>query len=74
MVRQVFIAGSHFCFLPARLMGLEEAWNHQALFDYMDRWMKKFGSAGIPNATEPTPIFITNMWKAYGGQAATVHH
>lgn len=60
--------------LAARLMGQEEAWNHQALFDYTDRWMKMSGGAAIPNTTEATPIFVANMWKAYGGQAATVHH
>ena len=27
--------------LAARLLGLEELWNHQAYFDYVDRWMEE---------------------------------
>lgn len=49
--------------LAARLMGLEEAWNHKALFDFTDRWMKKTG--GIDGSAR-TPVFIVSMWKQYG--------
>ncbi len=32
--------------LAARIMGVEDAWNHKALFDYADRWMKTTGGRG----------------------------
>ena len=49
--------------LAARIMGQEDAWNHKALFDYTDRWMKmtdgKFHSGDSPR-------FMLNMWNTYG--------
>jgi len=48
--------------LAARIMGQEEAWNHKALFDYTDRFMKLTG--GKPG----TPPFVLNMWKAYNSR------
>ena len=56
--------------LAARSMGLEEAWNHQALFDYTDRWMKlthgRYGSDGAGDS----PVFFINMWDKYGSANA----
>ena len=48
--------------LAARMMGLEEAWNHKALFDYTDRSMKETGGKGAANSAAP---FIINMWNMY---------
>ena len=53
--------------LAARTMGLEEAWNHKALFDYTDRWMKL--TNGLPsggNGAGDSPVFYRNMWDKYG--------
>jgi hypothetical protein len=45
--------------LAARIMGQQQAWNHPALFDYTDRWMKQFhGVQGICR----TPKFIVDLW------------
>lgn len=57
--------------LAARLMGQEEAWNHKALFDYTDRWMRLTGGRFPAGNTDP---FLLNMWKAYGGNEATGKH
>jgi hypothetical protein len=52
--------------LAARIMGQQEAWNHDALFDYADRVMKIDGgqSDGKPG-TNSLPPFPAAMWKAY---------
>ena len=57
--------------LAARLMGLEEAWNHKALFDYTDRWMKLTNGILGGNGAGDSPAFYINMWKAYGVKEAT---
>jgi hypothetical protein len=49
--------------LAARIMGLEEAWNHKALFDYTDRWMNKTGGR-LPGSVNTSP-FVINLWKAH---------
>lgn len=41
--------------LAARLHGLKDVWNHDALFEYMDRYMHRQGVTG----------FVANMWAAY---------
>ena len=52
--------------LAARIMGLEEAWNHKVLFEYTDRWMKlTHGILGGDGAGD-SPAFYINMWNAYG--------
>ncbi len=49
--------------LAAQIMGLKELWNHDALFDYMDRWW------GITNGIHPpshrATAFTISMWNAY---------
>ena len=59
--------------LAARIMGQEEAWNHQALFDYTDRVMKETGGkgGGITNSTQP---FILNMWNMIEPLRKSVTH
>ena len=49
--------------LAARIMGQEEAWNHKALFDYTDRYMKQTGGKDHNEAVVP---FALNMWNKYG--------
>ncbi|MEK7413269.1 MAG: hypothetical protein AAB263_08125 [Planctomycetota bacterium] len=48
--------------LAARLMGLEDAWKHKALFDYTDRWMKD--TNGVHGSAR-LPAFAKSMWDAY---------
>lgn len=43
--------------LAARLLGLKDVWNHDALFEYMDRYVSTQGATG----------FVANMWAAYRG-------
>ncbi len=65
--RQVSGAPTISHVLVARLMGLEEIWNHPALFDYYDRYFEmetnpetRLGSG--PNAIHP---YTLQMWRAY---------
>ena len=46
------------------LMGQQEAWNHDALFDYADRVMAKDG--GGERGTNSLTPFCKAMWAAYG--------
>ncbi len=43
--------------LAAHISGLREAWNHEALFDYMDRYVELNGYR--------IDKFMKNMWSAY---------
>ena len=54
--------------LAARIMGQEEAWNHKALFDYTDRYMKLTGGK---DHNEAAPKFVVNMWNTYGPTVKT---
>jgi hypothetical protein len=42
--------------LASRILGIKEAWNHPALFDYMDSWMDD-----MPAQT----AFLQTMWNVY---------
>ena len=57
--------------LAARSMGLEEAWNHKALFDYTDRWMNLTHGRCGGDGSGDCPAFYINMWNAYGVTEAT---
>ena len=48
--------------LAALLMDQRKAWNHDALFDYTDRYMKLVGQHKAP---ESPPPFVVNMWNSY---------
>jgi hypothetical protein len=48
--------------LPVLIMGQKKAWNHDALFDYTDRYMKLVETE--KNVAKPAP-FPLAMWKAY---------
>lgn len=53
--------------LAAHLMNQKEAWNHNALFDYVDRWM---GLLEKGETKVGPPTFVQNMWNAYRKPAA----
>jgi len=44
--------------LAAHIMGLKDKWNHNALFDYMDRYMT------IQNDAQ-NPSWVGDMWRTY---------
>jgi uncharacterized repeat protein (TIGR02543 family) len=47
-------------------MGVKELWNLDALFDYMDRYMKvQKEVVGVGHWTRQRPRFIEKMWDAY---------
>jgi len=48
--------------LAARLMGLREAWGHEALFDYVDRYLQIEPKHGWTRAFSP---FAERMWDRY---------
>ena len=53
--------------LCAHIMGQRVAWNHEALFDYEDRWWnyncQTYGCGIHPNHS--ATAFSINMWSAY---------
>ncbi len=52
--------------LTAHIMGAKELWNHDALFDYMDRYMEvQKQVVGVGHWTRQWSRFIENMWDAY---------
>jgi hypothetical protein len=50
--------------LAAQLMNLKEAWNHNAFFDYADRYMEWFSSSEKTIANQPSEFF-QEMWATY---------
>lgn len=48
--------------LAAHVMGQKQAWNHDALFDFVDRWMAITG--GEQQQQRVTP-FTMSMWNTY---------
>ena len=52
---------------PARIMGLRQAWQHDALFDYQDRYMATEPHEGY-RCWDP---FTEAMWDAYRGHYPT---
>jgi len=55
----------HGFILAAHIMGLKDEWNHDALFDYIDRWMDPttWNITGDPSAWPET---YTSAWHRYG--------
>jgi hypothetical protein len=52
--------------LAAHIMGVKELWNHDALFDYMDRYMiVEKESVGIGHYPRQWSKFLEKMWDAY---------
>lgn len=48
--------------LAAAIMGLRDAWNHDAYFDYAVRWMDRTGGG---SGTNSPPTFAKQMWAAH---------
>ncbi|MFP4662362.1 MAG: Ig-like domain-containing protein [Halanaerobiales bacterium] len=61
--------------LAAQLFGLKEKWNHDALFDYQDRYMVYKSPEGLHPGNRSLSGFAGNMWDSYRsnipGTAAT---
>ncbi len=59
---RICCTGSHWpgFVLAAHIMGVKEIWNHDALFDYMDRYMELTKSEDPAN-----DIFSVQMWTKY---------
>jgi hypothetical protein len=52
--------------LAAHIMGAKNLWNHDALFDYMDRYMQvEKESTGVGHWTRQWSRFLERMWDAY---------
>jgi uncharacterized repeat protein (TIGR02543 family) len=52
--------------LTTHIMGVKELWNHDALFDYLDRYMKVQKKVlGVGHWERQRPKFIESMWDAY---------
>ena len=67
--------------LAARLLGAKELWGHDALFDYVDRWVQEAPSGTVEEKTlQPTgydPFYGTEplvraMWEAYRAKADAI--
>jgi hypothetical protein len=48
--------------LAAHIMDQKQAWNHDALFDYMDRW---WAITGGVHGVQKTTIFTISMWNQF---------
>jgi hypothetical protein len=64
--------------LAARLLGAKAHWNHDALFDYVDRWVQEADQGSVDKKTlrpagyDPfsgTGPFVKAMWQAYRAKA-----
>jgi len=51
--------------LAAMLLGQKEAWNHDALFDYVDRFVEVTSDDGEFPGSSFASTFTGNMWDAY---------
>lgn len=51
--------------LAARLMNAIDLWNHDALFDYQDRYMQITAPGGEHPGWRCTSDFVKNMWDTY---------
>ena len=59
--------------LPALIMGAKDLWNHDAFFDYTDRYMVFTGSGGdYAGYWHSHSTFTANMWSAYRSQCGPV--
>jgi len=51
--------------LAARIMGAKGLWNHDALFDYQDRYREVSRTSGQPGWTVSWSPFMLEMWDRY---------
>lgn len=71
--------------LAARLIGIQQAWNHPPLFAYIDRWMTEDDTAHLATIRNQTghdfsasfrrqgqawDTFVNNMWRSYASLPA----
>lgn len=60
--------------LAARIMGIQNQWNHPATFAYMDRFYS-VEAGNVSTGTNSIQPFVSSMWKAYrnnlGGPTTT---
>ena len=62
--------------LAAQLMGARAAWNHDAYFDYCDRWMATADAYAVGRGGRERPKdegktfdpFVDAMWRAHRGR------
>ncbi len=54
--------------LAARMLGLQSAWNHDALFDYQDRYMDVTAPGGQHPGSRSWSAFQEAMWDLYRDQ------
>jgi hypothetical protein len=54
--------------LAVQLMKGKAAWNHDAFFDYCDRWMTDPESNGLPVGSGRADEFVQTMWDMYREQ------
>src|SRR5690606_37457683 len=47
--------------LAAKMLHAEAVWNHDAFFEYVDRWM----SGGVDGGGSAATSFIEDMWQAH---------
>lgn len=50
----------------AKLLGLKTIWNHDAFFDYVERWMTEDDTEFAKIATQETGVDFTREWQAQG--------
>lgn len=51
--------------LACRIMGVVELWNHPALFDYQDRYLKMISAGDYPGWVLSWSPFPIEMWRRY---------
>ncbi len=77
--RMVVSGGLPGTALAVQLMKAKALWNHDAFFDYYDRWMAATDDYAARRGTNPRPQqegkaldpFVDAMWAAYRGKAPT---
>lgn len=77
--RMVVSGGLPGTALAVQLMKARAAWNHEAFFDYYDRWMAGDDAYAAQRGSNPRPKlegksldpFVDAMWAAYRGKVPT---
>ena len=55
--------------LCARLIGAKAYWNHDAFFDYVDRWVQEDVAAATNRASAMGGAFVCAMWDTHRAKA-----
>lgn len=64
----------HGSILAARVMGLKDAWNNDALFDYQDRYMQVSSPTGAHPGWRTQSKFSEDMWDTYREQFGCIYN